>query len=67
MLGQSRGYEYLGRIIEIDENTNCLKMEIDPDEESFIKYTYLNLEAVVVYAIDEIQEGADLTEKEAKE
>ena len=37
MLGQSRGYEYLGRIIEIDENTNCLKMEIDPDEQSFIK------------------------------
>jgi len=62
-INMSRGYEYIGKIIEINENTNCLKLEVDPHDDPLMKFTHLNLEAVVIYAIDEIPEEADLTEK----
>lgn len=63
MGAQSRGYEYLGRILEIDTVTKCMKLQIDPQDDEFIKFTYLNLDAVVIYAIDEIDEEADLSDK----
>lgn len=63
MLSQSKAYEYLGRILEIDETTNCLKLEIDPQDDEVIQVTHLNLEAVVIYGIDEIDEDADLSDK----
>lgn len=66
MGGQSRGYEYLGRILEVDEKTNCLKIENDPHDSEFIKFTYLNLEYVAVYAVDEVDEDADLSDKPEK-
>ena len=63
MLSQSKGYDYLGRILEIDEETKCVKLEIDPQDDEMIQVTHLNLEAVVIYAVDEIDEDADLSDK----
>lgn len=66
-MGQTRGYDYLGRILEIDEKTNCLSLQIDPQDDEVIQVTHLNLEAVVIYGVDEIDEEADLSDKsEAK-
>ena len=63
MLSQSRAYEYIGKILEIDETTNCLVLEIDPQDDEAIQVTHLNLEAVVIYGIDELDEDADLSDK----
>ena len=63
MMSQTKGYDYIGRILEVDEDTKCVTLENDPHEDEYIKFTHLNLEAAVIYAIDEIDEDADLSEK----
>ena len=66
MLSQSKGYDYLGKILEIDEETKCVKLENDPHQDEAINFTHINLEATVIYAIDEIDPDADLSDQPEK-
>jgi len=61
-----RIYEYYGWIRDVNDHT--LTFEADPTTGDIpITSSHFNLEAVVIYGVDEIEEDADLSDKPEKQ
>lgn len=63
VLDTEKAYEYYGWIRGVNEHT--LQFEADASTgEPYIRTSHLNLEAIIVYGVDEVDPEADLREKE---